>query len=79
MQLKTRKAPVAFHSQVLRCLRLAIAPIMLPQQITIKTKIKKEKNDSKESNDSTLSISPSVYSSVSPSKRDFSDCFAGTL
>jgi hypothetical protein len=55
---KKPKAPVAFHSQVLRCFRLAIAPMMLPHNITIKIKIKNDKNDSSESNNSTLSNSP---------------------
>ena len=50
--IKKPKAPVAFHSQVLRCFRLAIAPMMLPEEITIKTKVKNGKNDSSESTDS---------------------------
>jgi hypothetical protein len=44
-----------------RCFRLAIAPMMLPQEITIATKIKNGTNDSSESIDSTLSKSPSEH------------------
>jgi len=61
---KNPKAPVAFHSQVFRCFRLAIAPITLPDRMTEPAKIKNENNDMNQSVPTTLSKSLSPAGST---------------